>query len=310
MNHIINQFQSDKKVLKGHVAPEFKFNSLFSPYKIKMLFHNGQTGYFGRGSYRAVDNVERFNSDSEQVNNPIISLGNYCQIGKGTKFYPAGEHKNKEIINIDFGDLLVAKTLLQNNGKKLHQTVTKGKISVGNAVVFSANSTILSGVTIGDGAVIGANAVVTKDVPPFAIVAGNPAKIVGYRFNEETIKRLLEIQWWDFKLDNIIKHYDTINKLDDIEVYNAFVNASKKYMETQKEYYIVFQDKQVKASTGGITVQRTCIGVEMDGVFTKKEALPQAFQFFVNQVSSQNKITFFITDIFDYTGLAKDAERV
>lgn len=59
-------------------------------------------------------------------------------------------------------------------------------------------ATILPNITIGDGAVIGSNAVVTKDIPPYAIVVGAPAKIIKYRFDEETVKQLLELKWWNY----------------------------------------------------------------------------------------------------------------
>jgi carbonic anhydrase/acetyltransferase-like protein (isoleucine patch superfamily) len=64
----------------------------------------------------------------------------------------------------------------------------------------------MSGVTIGDGAVIAANALVTKDVPPYAIVGGNPAKIIKYRFTEEQIERLSKIKWWDWKEEVVTKN--------------------------------------------------------------------------------------------------------
>ncbi len=70
-------------------------------------------------------------------------------------------------------------------------------IEIENDVWFGASCVVLKGVTIGSGAVIGAGAVVTKDVPPYAIVAGNPAKVIKYRFDEETVARLLAAKWWD-----------------------------------------------------------------------------------------------------------------
>jgi len=76
------------------------------------------------------------------------------------------------------------------------------KVIIKNDVWIGANSVIMPGVTIGNGAIIGAGAVVTKNVPDYAIVAGVPAKIIKYRFSEEIIKRLLELKWWD--LDPII----------------------------------------------------------------------------------------------------------
>lgn len=81
--------------------------------------------------------------------------------------------------------------------------ISKGPIVIGNDVWIGARATVLSGVTIGDGAVVGAGSVVTNDVPPYAIVAGAPARILGYRFSEPMRARLLELKWWDWPEDKI-----------------------------------------------------------------------------------------------------------
>jgi len=95
------------------------------------------------------------------------------------------------------------------------------KTMIGNDVFIGANVIVIDGVTIGDGAVIGAGAVVTKDVPPYAIVAGVPAKIIKYRFTEIQISKLLNIQWWNFEeneLTDIEKYFFDIDTL--IEKYS------------------------------------------------------------------------------------------
>ena len=89
---------------------------------------------------------------------------------------------------------------------------TPGAI-VGNDVLIGLNAVILRGVTVGHGAIIGAGAVVTKDVPPYAIVVGSPAKILRYRFDAETIQRLLVVAWWDMDLEAL-----SGLPFDDIEV--------------------------------------------------------------------------------------------
>ncbi len=90
--------------------------------------------------------------------------------------------------------------------KKRKQTYKE--VIIKNDVWIGANSVIMPGVTIGNGAIIGAGAVVTKDVPDYAIVVGVPAKIVKYRFEEDIIKRLLELKWWDLDPKVIKKNVD------------------------------------------------------------------------------------------------------
>ncbi len=79
---------------------------------------------------------------------------------------------------------------------------------IGNDVYIGANVFVLDGVTIGDGAVVGAGAVVVHDVPPYAVVVGVPAKVVKYRFDEDTIKKLLSKQWWNLPEPELTKVRD------------------------------------------------------------------------------------------------------
>ena len=82
----------------------------------------------------------------------------------------------------------------------------KGDIEVGNDVWIATEATIMPGVKIGHGAIIGAKAVVTKDVPPYHIVAGNPASIIKKRFDNDVIEKLLEIEWWNWVNEDVVKN--------------------------------------------------------------------------------------------------------
>jgi len=91
-----------------------------------------------------------------------------------------------------------------------NKVVESKRIIIGNDVFIGANVTVLDGVTIGNGAVIGAGAVVTKDIPPYAIAVGVPAKILKYRFDSDQIEKLLKLEWWNFegeKLKEVEKYF-------------------------------------------------------------------------------------------------------
>ncbi|KAB0483012.1 hypothetical protein F7Q91_01545 [Vibrio chagasii] len=112
--------------------------------------------------------------------------------------------------------------LRPDDSKVVYDRFTK-PLSIGSDVWIAAGSVVTRGVCIGDGAVVGANSVVTKDVPPYAIVAGNPAKIIKYRFSTEIIELLLTIRWWDWPLEKIRKHYEMISNTPSIKELEKFL---------------------------------------------------------------------------------------
>lgn len=86
----------------------------------------------------------------------------------------------------------------------------KGDTVIGNDVWIGYEATIMPGVTIGDGAIIASKAVVTKDVPPYAVVGGNPATVLSFRFDEITINELTKIAWWDWPKEKITRNLESI----------------------------------------------------------------------------------------------------
>jgi acetyltransferase-like isoleucine patch superfamily enzyme len=106
--------------------------------------------------------------------------------------------------------------------KSTFDEISNGACEIGHDVLISANTMILAGLKIGNGAIIGAGSLVNKDVPPYAIVAGIPARIIHYRFDDETIKRLLESEWWNLSDEVLHKYVEFMNDP------NAFLDALSK----------------------------------------------------------------------------------
>ncbi|MDR1904098.1 MAG: CatB-related O-acetyltransferase [Treponema sp.] len=128
------------------------------------------------------------------------SIGKFCSIGPNF-FCGRGIHPLNGISTSP----MFYSTLKQNGMSlaKKDKVIEHKKITIGNDVFVGANVTILDGVTVHDGAVIGAGAVVSKDIPPYAIAAGVPIKILRYRFDDNTIQRLLRVKWWDMSHDKL-----------------------------------------------------------------------------------------------------------
>lgn len=128
-----------------------------------------------------------------------ITIGRFCSIGAQVMLFPGGNHHTEWFSTYPFMSL----PEVWPEAPKVPSHTAKGDIVIGNDVWIGSNSLILSGVTIGDGAVIGARAVVSRNVPPYTIVAGNPAKPVRKRFDDATIARLLALKWWDWPIEKI-----------------------------------------------------------------------------------------------------------
>ena len=126
-----------------------------------------------------------------------VILGRYNSIGRDCNFFLHSNHRPDWITTSSqlWGPV---SDHIANMHMDMGHPTCKGDIIIENDVWIGAKSTIMSGVKISNGAVIGACSVVTKDVPPYAIVVGNPGKIIKYRFSESQIKDLLEIAWWEW----------------------------------------------------------------------------------------------------------------
>lgn len=129
-----------------------------------------------------------------------LIIGKFCQIGAGVEFVMNGA--NHQMNAVSTYPFYIFGSWDQSAPSK-EDLPFKGDTVVGNDVWIGQDSTILPGVHIGDGAIIGLNSVVTRDVPPYTIVAGNPAKAVRKRVDDELIDLLLKLKWWDKSIEEI-----------------------------------------------------------------------------------------------------------
>jgi len=131
-----------------------------------------------------------------------IIIGAFCSISENVTIFGGGNHRTDWVTTYPFPSF-------SNWGMEALQgqdSQTNGPVIIGNDVWIGDGAVILSGVTVGDGAVIAAAAVVTKDVRPYAIVAGNPAREVKRRFADDVVEQLLRIRWWDWPDEDVLTY--------------------------------------------------------------------------------------------------------
>lgn len=123
-----------------------------------------------------------------------LYIGKFCSIAGGVEVMLGGNHRMDWVSTYPFGH--VSQQIFPTYKGGGHP-VTKGDVIIGNDVWIGDGVTILSGVNIGDGAVIATKSIVTKNVEPYSVVGGNPAKYIKHRFDKEIIEKLLYYKWWD-----------------------------------------------------------------------------------------------------------------
>jgi len=157
----------------------------------------------GRMSYYA-PRVIKYKGDSGRV-----IVGNFASLAPDADFYVGGLHR------VEWVSLYGLRAMLDLPGAYEDGfTHGRGDIVVGSDTWVTNGSTVMSGVTIGDGAVVGTKAVVAKDVRPYAIVVGNPAKEIGRRFSDEQVEALLRIKWWDWPTELVKERVDLLSSPD------------------------------------------------------------------------------------------------
>lgn len=143
------------------------------------------------------------------INHDKLIIGKFCSIACGAKFiFNSANHTLSSVSTYPFPIFFEEWGLNIKDVTKAWDN--KGDIVIGNDVWIGYEAVIMAGVTIGDGAIIGTRAVVTKDVPPYTIVGGVPAKPIRKRFDNETLEELLKIRWWDWSEEKIARNITAI----------------------------------------------------------------------------------------------------
>ena len=143
------------------------------------------------------------------VNGDKLVIGKFCSIACGAKFlFTSANHTLRSLSTYPFP--LFFEEWGLDKAHVAQAWDNKGDIVVGNDVWIGYEAVLLSGVTIGDGAIIGTRAVVTQDVPPYTIVGGVPAKPIRRRFDDATIDALLALRWWDWPREKLARNIDAI----------------------------------------------------------------------------------------------------
>jgi acetyltransferase-like isoleucine patch superfamily enzyme len=166
----------------------------------------------GRGTY-GVPQIQSYPHDAQLI------IGSFGSIANDVRIMLGGNHHPEWVSTYPFG-------AMWPEHDHPDQPATRGDVVIGNDVWIGRGAMIMSGVTIGDGAVVGAGAVVAKDVPPYMIAVGNPARHVRLRFAPEIVEKLLSIRWWDWP-DDRIRRAAGMLQAPDIERFVAAVEAGE-----------------------------------------------------------------------------------
>lgn len=176
--------------------------------KIRKISFDGGVwrGTMGRGSYIVSADIEDWNLYQHFL------IGNYCSMAHAITFVLGRNHDYNAVSTAAFGEIFKKDI----PGSVHRRCVNHNQLVIGNDVWLGRGCTIMSGVHIGNGAIVAAGAVVTKDVPPYAIVGGNPAKLIRYRFDNDTIARLQKLKWWYWPEEKLVP---AIDDMADVEVF-------------------------------------------------------------------------------------------
>jgi hypothetical protein len=212
-----NRILSKLKAVRGrdnNSPPVFCSRVTFGQSKLRQKYENRRARHYVAPFVKAPRvTVGRYTFGEPQI--PVfagadveVEIGSFCSIAANVMLLLGGGHDTAWVSTWPIREVFGLP------GQYEHHPVYRGKTVIGNDVWIGRDTLILDGITIGHGAVIAARSVVTKDVPPYAVVGGIPAKEIRSRFTDEQVDALLEIGWWDWPIEKILREADTLNGAD------------------------------------------------------------------------------------------------
>jgi virginiamycin A acetyltransferase len=153
--------------------------------------------------------INNLTIDNYRGSEGLVEIGKYCSLGPKIRIITGGIHPINWVSTYPFRSMFDLPEKYSDG-----MPYTNGDITIGNDVWIGTDVIILSGVKIGDGAVISTGSIVTKNIPPYGIVAGIPATIIKFRFDEEIVNKLLEIKWWNWTEEKIINNIKLLSSPD------------------------------------------------------------------------------------------------
>jgi|GEM_PF-475771 len=155
------------------------------------------------------------NISLRSIQDAPLSIGKFCSIARNVSIQTYNHNYDK------ITSYFIGKNIFGEHWE--NEVISKGKVTINNDVWIGSDCIILGGISIGNGAIVAANSLVNKNVPDYAIVGGTPAKIIGYRFDEEIIEQLKKIEWWNWDIEKIKRNKHLFETELTIDTFNQII---------------------------------------------------------------------------------------
>lgn len=209
---MINDFKYDyvPVELERNINLIFKMRLFLGHYDVRVFVKDKAYLDIDRGSLAALWQLDYVTDDQYGC---IGEIGQFCDFATSSKLIGGGEHQNELPVNVVMTNVPAYSVSIHNHQIKSLRPTDSGPFRIGNAVVLSADASVLSGAEVGDGAVVAANALVTGRLDRFTINGGVPARLIKNRFAEEVKDKITKVRWWDFETVYLGNNLDNLQSL-------------------------------------------------------------------------------------------------